>query len=64
MTKNFDRKNVICFVDFLAFPGAPGGPRTKNSENYFYIFLRNPGNWNPANRNPGGDRDPGFRNLE
>ena len=56
--------NVFFFFDFLASPGPPGGPRTKNSENYFYIFLRNPGNWNPGNRNPGGDRDPGFRNLE
>ena len=32
----FDRKNVIFIFDFSAFPGAPGGPRTKNSENYFY----------------------------
>ena len=33
------------FLDFLAFPGVPGGPRTKNSENYFYIFygIREPG---------------------
>ena len=28
----------IIFFDFLASPGAPGGFRTKNSENYFYIF--------------------------
>ena len=27
------------FFDFLASPGAPGGFRTKNSENYFYIQL-------------------------
>ena len=35
----FDRKKSLFFLfDFVAFPGAPGGPRTKNSENYFYIF--------------------------
>ena len=37
--KLFDRKNDIFSFDFLAFPGAPRGPRTKNSENYFYIQL-------------------------
>ena len=30
------RKKVDFFFDFLASPGAPGVPRTKNSENYIF----------------------------
>ena len=39
VTKIFWQKKMsFFFFDFWAFCGAPGGPRTKNSENYFYIF--------------------------
>merc|ERR1712115_516999 len=49
--------DFVFFFDFLASAGAPGDPRTKNSENYFYIFYGMPEHEMPD----AGTRDAGCR---
>ena len=62
--KILTEKKVIVVFDFLASSGAPGGPRSKNNENYFDIFLRQKKNTESGKPESRGCRDPGFRNLE
>merc|ERR1712115_752209 len=44
--------DFVFFFDFLASAGAPGDPRTKDSENYFYIFYGMPEHVMPEHEMP------------